>query len=105
MRMLTVNEFAKMIGKSPRHTQRLMSDGEGPPIVRLGKRAIGIMEADAEAWLAGRRETPPGWLGGQPIADMMKRPEVQTVIGDAVADAVSTALEAVVRGRRSQAAI
>jgi hypothetical protein len=37
--------------------------GEGPPFIRLGSRAIGIGidEVDADAWLAARRVTPPGW--------------------------------------------
>ena len=44
-----------------RHVQRIISDGEGPPVVSLGKRAVGIVDEDADAWIAARRKTPPGW--------------------------------------------
>lgn len=54
-------QFAKRIGRSVRHLERLISRGEGPPVVSLGKRAVGIPDDDGDAWLASRRKTPPGW--------------------------------------------
>ena len=57
----TIKQFAQRIGRSERHVQRIISDGEGPPVVSLGKRAVGIIDEDGDAWIAGRRKTPPGW--------------------------------------------
>ena len=61
MKILTKKQFADRIGRSVRHLERLISDGEGPPIVRTGVRAVGIDEADGERWIAARRKIPPGW--------------------------------------------
>jgi predicted DNA-binding transcriptional regulator AlpA len=60
-KILTKKQFAERIGKSVRHVERLISAGEGPPIIRLGPRAIGIEEDDGDAWIAARRMVPPGW--------------------------------------------
>ena len=60
-KILTKKQFADRIGRSVRHLERLISEGEGPPIVRLGIRAVGIDEADGDAWIAARRKSPPGW--------------------------------------------
>ena len=60
-RILTKRQFAERIGKSVRHLERLISAGEGPPVIRLGPRAIGIEEDDGDAWIAARRMVPPGW--------------------------------------------
>ena len=57
----SIKQFAKRIGRSPRHVQRIISEGEGPPVVSLGKRAVGIIDEDGDAWIAARRKTPPGW--------------------------------------------
>jgi predicted DNA-binding transcriptional regulator AlpA len=57
----SIKQFAKRIGRSERHVQRLISEGEGPPVVALGKRAVGIIDDDGDAWIAARRLVPPGW--------------------------------------------
>jgi predicted DNA-binding transcriptional regulator AlpA len=46
---------------STRHLERLISDGKGPPLIRLGARKVGIADADWTAWLASRRVVPPGF--------------------------------------------
>ena len=61
-RIISKKEFAKRIGRSVRHLERMIAIGEGPPITKLGSRAVGIAEEDGEAWLASRRVTPPGWV-------------------------------------------
>ena len=38
----TKKKFAKRIGRSVRHLERLIAVGEGPPIIKLGPRAVGI---------------------------------------------------------------
>jgi predicted DNA-binding transcriptional regulator AlpA len=61
-RILSKRMFAvERMGRSVRHLERLIAAGDGPPIIRLGPRAIGIDEIDGEAWLATRRVVPPGW--------------------------------------------
>ena len=59
--ILTKTQSAKRIGRSVRHLERLISEGEGPPLIRLGARAVGIDEDDLEAWIAARRVVPSGW--------------------------------------------
>ena len=63
--ILTKKQFAERVGRSVRHLERLISVGEGPPLVRLGARAVGIDEDDGDAWLASRRVVPPGWQDGK----------------------------------------
>ena len=60
-KILTKKQFAEQIGRSVRHLERLISVGEGPPLVRIGPRAVGIIETDGAAWIASRRVLPPGW--------------------------------------------
>jgi hypothetical protein len=54
--------FAKKIGMSERHVQRLIAAGEGPVLTELGKRIKGVADDDGDAWLARRRKLPPGWV-------------------------------------------
>jgi hypothetical protein len=73
--MKTVNRlksFAKKIGMSERHVQRLIAAGEGPVLTELGKRIKGVTDDDGDAWLARRRQLPPGWVD----------PPVQSVTAD-----------------------
>ena len=64
-RILSKKQSAERIGRSVRHLERLIAVGEGPPVVRLGARAVGIDEGDLDAWIAGRRVVPPGWQDGE----------------------------------------
>jgi predicted DNA-binding transcriptional regulator AlpA len=59
-------QSAKRGGMSVRHLERLIADGEGPPLIRLGTRKIGIADDDFDAWLASRRVVPPGWRDSAP---------------------------------------
>jgi predicted DNA-binding transcriptional regulator AlpA len=61
--ILSKKKFADRCGISVRHLERLNSLGEGPPLIQLGPRRVGIAEDDGEAWLASRRIVPPGWRG------------------------------------------
>jgi predicted DNA-binding transcriptional regulator AlpA len=67
-RIITKKEFAKRMGRSVRHLERMIAVGEGPPIIKLGPRAVGIAEDDGEAWLASRRVSPPGWVDASAAA-------------------------------------
>ena len=55
-----IKSFAKKIGVSQRHVQRLIAAGEGPVLTELGKRIKGVTDDDGAAWLASRRKLPPG---------------------------------------------
>ena len=57
-----IKSFAKKIGVSQRHVQRLIAAGEGPVLTELGKRIKGVTDDDGAAWLASRRKLPPGWV-------------------------------------------
>jgi predicted DNA-binding transcriptional regulator AlpA len=59
--IITKREAAKRGGISVRHLERLISVGEGPPLIRLGARKVGIADADWAAWIASRRVVPPGF--------------------------------------------
>jgi hypothetical protein len=57
-----LKRFAKKAGISLRHLQRLIAGGEGPILTELGERIKGVTDDDGDAWLAGRRRLPPGWV-------------------------------------------
>ncbi len=63
-----LKSFAKKIGMSERHVQRLIAAGEGPVLTELGKRIKGVTDDDGDAWLARRRKLPPGWVD-PPVAE------------------------------------
>jgi predicted DNA-binding transcriptional regulator AlpA len=66
MKLLSKKELAERIGRTTRHVERLISGGEGPPVIKLGVRAIGFDENDVAAWIAARRKAPPGWPPSRP---------------------------------------
>ncbi len=60
MQILCYDDAAKRIGLVRRSLERLISTGEGPAVIHLGKRRRGILETDLEAWAKSRRHAPPG---------------------------------------------
>jgi excisionase family DNA binding protein len=54
--MLTEQAVARILGVSVSTVRRLRASGEGPPSIRVGKRAIRYRRADVEAWLRRRGE-------------------------------------------------
>jgi len=54
--MLTEAEVARMLGVSLSTVKRLRASGEGPPSIRVGKRALRYRRSDVEAWLQRRGE-------------------------------------------------
>jgi excisionase family DNA binding protein len=50
---LTMEEAAEALRVSRRHLHKLMTDGDGPPVVRLGRRKIIRREA-LQQWLMSR---------------------------------------------------
>jgi predicted DNA-binding transcriptional regulator AlpA len=55
LRILTKKEAAQRNRISLRLLERLIKSGEGPPIIQLGARRVGIDEDDNDAWLRSRR--------------------------------------------------
>lgn len=53
---LTISEAAGLLRVSLRHLQNLLRQGEGPPVVHLGRRRIIRREA-LNAWLVAREAT------------------------------------------------
>jgi len=54
-RLLTRTDMAERMQISERHLDRLLKDHEAP-IMRLGKKAIRMLEEDFEAWLVELRD-------------------------------------------------
>jgi excisionase family DNA binding protein len=52
--MLTVHEFCQRYRICRRTFYRLLADGEGPRVVKVGKRSTRISEAAAADWMAAR---------------------------------------------------
>jgi excisionase family DNA binding protein len=50
---LTIEETAEVLRVSRRHLHKLMAGGDGPPVVRLGRRSIIRREA-LQQWLMTR---------------------------------------------------
>jgi excisionase family DNA binding protein len=55
---LTIEETAEVLRVSRRHLHKLMADGNGPPVVRLGRRKIIRREA-LQQWLLNQEITTP----------------------------------------------
>lgn len=53
-RVLTLNQFCELNGISRTTVKRWIANGQGPRIIDLGPRRIGIRESDAAAWQAAR---------------------------------------------------
>jgi predicted DNA-binding transcriptional regulator AlpA len=71
MRVLNYEECAGRLGVVRRSLERLIERGEGPPVIDISPRRVGVLESDFEAWLMTRRRAAPG--SAEPRADL-KRP-------------------------------
>jgi predicted DNA-binding transcriptional regulator AlpA len=58
--VLSKRKAAERDNISLRHLERLIANGEGPPLVRLGPRRVGIIEEDNDAWVRSRRSPHVG---------------------------------------------
>jgi predicted DNA-binding transcriptional regulator AlpA len=54
LRCITVEQFAKLVGFSVMTARRLLQAGEGPPVVQLSARRVGIRVRDLAAWQEAR---------------------------------------------------
>jgi predicted DNA-binding transcriptional regulator AlpA len=53
-RVLTLHQWCKINSLGHNTAKRLIANGDGPAIVQLSPRRIGIRESDAAAWQAAR---------------------------------------------------
>jgi Helix-turn-helix domain len=52
---LSTAQLAEELRVDPRTTRRWRATGEGPPYIRVGRRAVLYDRRDVERWLAARR--------------------------------------------------
>jgi predicted DNA-binding transcriptional regulator AlpA len=68
-RIRSIEERAQESGISAKTLRRMIWRGEGPPIIRLSPRRLGISDRDWETWLESRRAShllPSRLSGKQP---------------------------------------
>ena len=65
-RKLRAPEAAALLGLSPSTLAKMRIRGEGPPFLKVGRRALVYDPADLEEWLATRRRTSTS-DDGQPL--------------------------------------
>ncbi len=58
-RVLALDEVAELLGVGIATVRRMAGRPDGPPVVRLSPRRIGVRAADLERWLASRTERRP----------------------------------------------
>lgn len=56
-RILRRYQVEQHVGLSRSSIYQMMSDGEFPLPIKLGKRAVGWLEADVHEWLASRQRS------------------------------------------------
>jgi excisionase family DNA binding protein len=54
--LITEQELARLLSVSLSTVKRLRASGEGPPVIRIGKRAIRYRRSDVQAWLRRQAE-------------------------------------------------
>jgi excisionase family DNA binding protein len=54
--LMTEAAVARLLAVSLSTVKRLRASGEGPPAIKVGKRAIRYRRSDVEAWLRRRAE-------------------------------------------------
>jgi predicted DNA-binding transcriptional regulator AlpA len=57
-RVMSFRKWCALTGVSPATGRRIISAGEGPTVIQLGARRIGIRYSDHRAWLESRARTP-----------------------------------------------
>jgi predicted DNA-binding transcriptional regulator AlpA len=57
--ILPLKKIADRHGVSLRTLQRQLAEDDGPPVIQLSPRRVGIDEDDDDAWLASRRKPRP----------------------------------------------
>ncbi|WP_080577045.1 helix-turn-helix domain-containing protein [Methylorubrum extorquens] len=58
-RVIRFREVCQIAGISQKTMRRLCERGEGPKLLRLSQRCLGVRRVDLEAWFAGREQIGP----------------------------------------------
>ena len=59
-RVLSLDEVARRAATTRRNIERLNAAGEGPRLVQISARKVGVIEEDFVAWLRARRRPAVG---------------------------------------------
>jgi predicted DNA-binding transcriptional regulator AlpA len=59
MRVLGLDEMARRAHCTERAIEMSIADGDGPPVIKIATRRVGVLESDFEEWLKSRRTTEP----------------------------------------------
>jgi hypothetical protein len=59
-RVISIDEAAQRAGTTRRNLERLHAAGQGPAVIQVSARKIGILESDFVEWLQSRRRPAPG---------------------------------------------
>ena len=59
-RVLSLDEVARRAATTRRNIERLNAAGEGPRLVQVSARKVGVLEEDFVAWLRSRRRPEIG---------------------------------------------
>jgi predicted DNA-binding transcriptional regulator AlpA len=65
VRVLNLDEVAKRADTTRRNIERLNAAGEGPRLVQISARKVGVLEEDFEKWLRARRRPALGKADAQ----------------------------------------
>jgi len=65
-RVYSLDEVAAQTGVVRRTIDRMIAVGEGPAIIQLSTRRVGVLDTDLEAWLMSRRRPAPGPAAAAP---------------------------------------
>jgi prophage regulatory protein len=60
MRYLRIAEVEQLVGLSKSTIYAMIAEGQFPPQVHIGKRAVRWLSLDIEAWIADRRQSRSG---------------------------------------------
>ena len=55
-RIFRTHEAAEYVGLASSTLEKMRVNGDGPPFIRLGGRAVGYDIKDLDAWLDGQRD-------------------------------------------------
>ena len=56
--LLRLPQIMNRIGLRPTRIYELMGDGSFPKPIRLGKRAVALLESEVDAWILAQAEKP-----------------------------------------------
>lgn len=74
MQVINLTEAASRAGFTRRTLERLIADGEGPALIKLSARRVGVLESDLTDWIMARRRPAPGAMQTAPATAQKRGP-------------------------------